>query len=173
MAVRQNIDEVATKIVDSTLDTLRDQAENQVEEQIGGALMVDPSAFTATHLFATRKVVFPKRFTSAPRVTFGQMSPVVNSKKDLVTSQSSHFVPFLVEPHVVNFTYINGEVAGFVLGMYARTAPPTGWTSSLTISWNAAGKASRYSERSLNPSWTDSYNNSSTDFLVDQSTEIY
>lgn len=182
-----NSTEFANTIIQRTLQTIRDQKDDAQEQQFRGTITFNPAVFETSVpeqlRFAKRKAIekrfpternflvlgpykFERRFTGEPQLLWGQQSSQIkdgtlpNPRVGIATS----YDPFLVIPTRWQFTYVNGEVDGFYVGLYAVTRPPRGVTTH-TVDWFAAGKASRYSEQGQKEGWTNSYDYNEAAFL--------
>lgn len=187
-----NQDDFAESVVDSTLDTLGDQADAEGLQQLDGRIEINPQQFavldnadllkrllnTPRNLWETfsqdsksqekKHLVlgpffFSQKFDKAPRITYGQQPGGVVQPG---AAMSNNYIPFLVQAYTYQLEYTNGVVAGFYVGLYALTSPPPNVTSH-SIDWIASGTASRYSDAAVEESWSDGYDYNDTEFLVD------
>lgn len=177
----------ADSIIRNTLSTLRDQEDDKQEQQFRGSitfnLAVFQSPLPSDLRFAKRKDIerkyptdknflvlgpykFTRRFAQPPQMFWGQQT---TQTKDGALAQpkvgiATNYSPFLLLPSCWQYTYINGEVDGFFVGLYAITRPPKG-TITYTVDWLAVGSASRYSEQGQKESWVNPYDHNHAAYL--------
>lgn len=179
----QDTQGLADSVINTTLNTLADQQDDSQEQILSGVIKTSPQAFyfgapsSPRHLEVssdtnTRQHVvvgpikFTTRFRVPPAITFGEAA---NSLTELVQQPiqvGTNYVPFIVHSYVYNFDYVNGEVDGFYIGMYALTAPPAGLAIH-TVSWIASGLGSRYNQQDSVDSWSMAYDQNEAGFLTD------
>lgn len=148
-----NVDDFKDSIIDDTLDTLGNQTDDEGIGELYESLRINPQAFNVSGVTSIiQHVDFKTPFDGLPVVTFGQSSSGENS-------------PFIALPYVHKWTYTNGMVDGFDMGIYSITPPPGG-VDTHYISWRAIGKASRAGQQGTEQSWTDPYTATEPDFLV-------
>lgn len=179
-------DQFADGVVDATLQQLRNQEDARGEISVHGFYILNPQLFqfdiqdrytvndplprpptTAQQKDKRTAVIgpitFQYRFQGAPDISFGQApQPPFKPTPTAVAVTDS---PFLVQPYVHSWVWINGQVDGFYLGLYALTKPPTN-ANLHTVSWNVSGRSSRYQQQAVDQTWSDSsYDNNEADFL--------
>lgn len=180
----------AEGIIDSTLDTLRDQGDNAQKETLKGSVTFSSTSFTkknlslevdlasvprymqdiiAAQLQYNRHLVlgpisFQTQFSTPPVIAFGQVGPSLPDGAQGI-GIATPYLPFLVQPYVFRYDFTNGQVAGFYVGLYALTQPPTSPTEH-QLSWIAVGEASRYGPVQESEAWTESYDQNEADFLT-------
>lgn len=186
-----NDQEFANSIIDSTLQTIRDQDDQTGQTTLVGDLSVNPQSFQPSdqQLLATFNVTsrqfwsdpnqapldkrlmvvgpisFEVKFLSLPKMGFSE-SPTPPTLQTTVGMQANEDAPFLTHMFVKDWVWVNGVVDGFYLGLYAITTPVQGVVKH-TISWTAVGIASRYSTEAASEAWTEPYDDNDTSFLTD------
>lgn len=156
-------------IIDDTLSTLRDQQDDMQQQDFVGDYKFNPQMFNVSGRvnYVAGPVLFEAPFRSAPNITFGQRPSFVDQAS---INTVSSIAPFIVEPYVFQWHSVGGEVAGFYLGLYAKTTAPDR-VMEHTVSWRAFGPASRYKNQTTTEAWTESYDLNSPSFLEEQPTE--
>lgn len=110
------------------------------------------------------EVRFETPFDGIPRISFGQHGVEIKSDSTIFSADKS-YTPFIVEPYVFSWSFINGGlVEGFQLGVYAITSPPPGIDQHY-IHWRCKGSSSRTNQQATEQSWTDSYQFDEPEFL--------
>lgn len=160
--------EFADSIIDNTLDTLRDQRDDQQELAFSGVYIINPQAFKTNTTLVIGPISFGGSFTSPPNVYFSQHSAAYEPENIL---GSSNIQPFLVSPYVAGYKHTNGVVDGFYVGLYATSVPDNPITLH-TILWKAEGYGSAYLDESTEESWTDAYDFNESDYLMDDNTDL-
>lgn len=152
--------------VDKALSALRDQRDDKQAIDCQGSNDFNPQLFSAgggyNHLIIG-PILFDTPFSTTPVVVLEQAAQNTNRTGEVGVAQT--YVPFLVHPYVYQWSFLAGKVAGFFMGLYALTTPISG-TTRHTIMWKASGKGTQYQPGAVDSSWSDSYNNNSTNFLT-------
>lgn len=151
-------------VIDDTLRTLREQQDDKQDLVHKGMLDFDPRAFGTTKMCIQGPIKFESTFERRPVVVFGQVSPDAENTSGTTAGAFVNSIPFLVIPFVASWSWSNGRVDGFSMGLYTATDIPEG-LSKHTISWVAHGTGTLYKQERIEESWSQGYDNNSTDFL--------
>lgn len=158
-----NWDQERESIIDDTLDSLRDQRDDQAESVFTGAFTVNPQFLVKGKVTVHGPIVFEEQFDTVPQIMFGEVAVTEPS----VSTEPVTDVPFLTKAFVARYSYTNGKVEGFYLGLYALTDPPAGVITH-SIDWLAKGKGSAYHQELLGESWSEEYDYNDADYLVEE-----
>lgn len=182
----------ADNVIDQTLDQLRDHEDQEQKQTLEGEITFNPAvfgvdpqnayikrAFLEQNVGGEKRFLvlgpykFTRRYAGRPRMAFGSVQQEIRDLNTvgIVVGQPSNYLPFVVNGDVFSYTYANGEVDGFYVGLYAVTRPPNGVLNH-TVSWIAVGKASRYDNTQQEQSWADNWDHNDADYLTDDVTDF-
>lgn len=161
-----NGDDFANAVIDSTLDALKSQEDDSQDANYHGKADILVGVFGPdVTSFVQGPIHFPNTFNSPPHMSFGQMPDMVSGTPAVTGTTALSYTPLLFEPYVFQWSFTNGQVDGFYLGLYAKTDIPAGVIHH-TIFWKATGKASQYQD-TTSEAWTEAYDYNDAEYLVD------
>lgn len=163
-----------TDIVNQVLTILRQQTDSEGKTQLQGTIPVSPASFLSADGEPLKHnvlgpITFETSYDSPPAMSFVQYGDVIDSDVRIAPS-ASNYTPFLVQPYVYSWSWSEGVVDGFFIGMYALTNPKE-TPRAHQITWQATGIASRYLSPNITEAWTLQDSSAEPDYLIQDATD--
>lgn len=166
--MEQNIDHIASRVINATLKILRDQRDDKQVQNLHDTYNFNPQIFQFGSHYVAGPLMFKNGFQTTPVVTFGAVAEKVITDTSIINHPTAQgFIPAIIYPYVYGFIQSSRQVDGFYLGLYSLTTVPQ-TLSKYSIGWNAYGKGSAYPQQRIDEAWNSSYNKNESLHLVNE-----